>query len=57
MEDEGPLRIFLAGPQRTLAVTPGDVLDEHWRVDGVQDGRLQLTWLPTATPVAVASRP
>lgn len=57
LQDEGLLRIFLAGPQHTLAVTPGDVLDGHWRVDGVQDGRLQLTWLPTATPVAVAGRP
>ena len=56
VEQEGRLLIFLAGPQRTLAVAAGDVLDQRWRVDGADAGRLLLTWLPTHTAVTVAAR-
>ena len=56
VEQEGRLLIFLAGPQRTLAVAAGDVLDQRWRVDGADAGRLRLTWLPTHTAVTVAAR-
>lgn len=56
IEEDGQTRLFLAGPQRTWVVATGDVLDRRWRVDGVADGRLQLTWLATGESVAVAAR-
>ena len=56
IEQEGELRFFIAGPQRTLAVRAGDVVDERWHVNGVDAGRLLLTWLPTDTAVTVAAR-
>lgn len=56
IEEEGRLRVFLAGPQRTLAVSAGEVLDQRWRVDGIDAGRLLLTWLPTHTVVTLAAR-
>lgn len=56
VEQEGRLLVFLAGPQRTLAVAAGEVLDQRWRVDGANAGRLLLTWLPTHTAVTVAAR-
>ena len=56
VEQEGRLLVFLAGPQRTLAVAVGEILDQRWRVDGADAGRLLLTWLPTHTAVTVAAR-
>lgn len=56
VEEEGRVRVFLANPQRTLAVGVGEVLDQRWRVDGTDAGRLLLTWLPTHTAVTVAAR-
>jgi hypothetical protein len=57
LEEDGRVRIFLASARATHAASPGDVLDAQWRVDGIQNGRLQLTWLATQTAVSVASRP
>ena len=56
IEEEGQVRFFLAGPQRTLAVRAGEVLDQRWRINGAEAGRLLLTWLPTDTAVSVAAR-
>ena len=56
IEQEGELRFFLAGPQHILAVRAGEVLDQRWRINGSDAGRLQLTWLPTDTAVSVAAR-
>ena len=38
---------LLAGPQRSVGVRAGDVLDTHWRIDRIAPTALQLTWLPT----------
>jgi hypothetical protein len=56
LEEDGQVRVFLAGPQRTLAVAYGEVVEQRWRVEGVAAGRLQLTWLPTGATVFVAGR-
>lgn len=56
MEVEGRVQIYLSSPQRLVVAHEGDVLDANWRVDAVMPGRLQITWLPTDTPVAVAAR-
>ncbi|MBT9492836.1 MAG: hypothetical protein IV107_10920 [Paucibacter sp.] len=37
---------LLAGPQRSLAVKAGDVVDGQWRVEQVTERGLSLTWLP-----------
>ncbi len=57
VEEDGSTRIFLAGPQRLWVVVPGEVLDERWRVEGIDAGRLQLTWLATGAGITVAARP
>jgi len=57
LEDNGRLQVFLGGPLRTLVVKPGDELDQQWRVDGVDAGRLQITWLATGQAISVAARP
>jgi hypothetical protein len=45
--DDGPSRIaLLAGPQRSVGVRAGDVIDGSWRVDTIADTRIELTWLP-----------
>ena len=55
--EDGKARVFLAGPQRTEVLAVGQTLPEGWRIDGVQDGQLQLTWLATGATVSVAARP
>lgn len=55
--EDGRTRLFLAGPQRTEVHAIGDVLPTGWRIDGVQDGQLQLTWMATGATVNVAARP
>ena len=57
LQEDGRVRIFLASARATHAASPGDVLDAQWRVDGIRDGQLQLTWLATQTAVSVAPRP
>ena len=55
--EDGRTRLFLAGPQGTEVHAIGDVLPTGWRIDGVQDGQLQLTWMATGATVNVAARP
>lgn len=55
--EDGRTRLFLAGPQRTEVHAIGDILPTGWRIDGVQDGQLQLTWMATGATVNVAARP
>ncbi len=56
LETEGRVQIYLSSPQRLVVAYEGDVLDTRWRIDTVSAGRLQVTWLPTDTAVAVAAR-
>jgi|GWRWMinimDraft_5_1066013.scaffolds.fasta_scaffold25093_1 hypothetical protein len=55
--EDGKTRVFLAGPQRMEVLAVGQTLPEGWRIEGVQDGQLQLTWLATGATVSVAARP
>lgn len=56
LEDGPDTLALLAGPQRSLGARAGDVLDSRWRLERVEPGRLQLTWLPTGAGVAVEFR-
>lgn len=48
---------LLAGPNRSLAVKAGDVVDGQWRVDQVNEQGLNLTWLPAKLPQTLVFRP
>jgi len=56
LQDASGLRFYLGGPRTTLAVRAGDTVDRQWRVEGVQEGRLKLTWLATGATVEVTLR-
>lgn len=45
-EPAGKLTIFLAGANRVFLVTQGETIDDTYRVEGVEDGKLALTYLP-----------
>ncbi|MEJ6007978.1 hypothetical protein WG899_20700 [Paucibacter sp. AS339] len=48
---------LLAGPNRSLAVKVGDVVDGQWRVDEVHERGINLTWLPAKLPQTLVFRP
>jgi hypothetical protein len=48
---------LLAGPQRSLAVKAGDVVDGQWRVDQVTERGLNLTWLPAKLNQIISFKP
>ncbi|MCV2351420.1 hypothetical protein [Paucibacter sp. Y2R2-4] len=48
---------LLAGPNRSLAVKAGDVVDGQWRVDQVHERGINLTWLPAKLPQTLVFRP
>jgi hypothetical protein len=50
-------QILLAGPNSTLAVRVGDVVDGQWRVDQINEGGLNLTWLPAKLNQTLGFRP
>jgi len=45
-EPNGHLIIFLSKGDRVLSVSPGDILENTYRVDGISAGQLGLTYLP-----------
>lgn len=53
----GQAQILLAGPSSTLAVRVGDVVDGQWRIDQIQEGGLNLTWLPAKLNQTIGFRP
>jgi hypothetical protein len=52
----GPPQVFLNGPLRSYAVAEGDSPDRLWRIDGVTNGQLQVTWIETGETQTVAAR-
>lgn len=48
---------LLSGPNRSLAVKAGDVVDGQWRIDQVTEQGLKLTWLPAQLTQTIAFRP
>ena len=56
LEEGGTPKALLAGPMRTLAVQAGDVIDQQWRVDEINDRGLALTYKPTGTRQTLAFR-
>lgn len=45
-EPAGKLTIFLAGANRVYLVSQGETIDDTYHVDGIEDGKLALTYLP-----------
>ena len=43
---DGKLTIFLSGVNRVYLVSEGETIDNTYHVDGIEDGRLVLTYLP-----------
>jgi len=56
LEDGQGTRVFIASAQQLWAVQPGQTLDRQWRLDGFEQGQLQLTWLPDGSAVSVPTR-
>jgi len=57
--DDGKPRpvAFLSGPNRSLGVHAGEVIDGQWRVEQIGPAGLGLTWLPAKLPQTIAFRP
>jgi hypothetical protein len=55
--DGDQAQALLAGPNRSLAVKAGDVVDGQWRVDQVTERGLSLTWLPAKLNQTVSFKP
>lgn len=55
--DGGQAQGFLSGPNRSLAVKAGDVVDGQWRIDQVTEQGVKLTWLPAQLTQTIAFRP
>lgn len=49
-------RAVLQGPRATLVVKAGDVIDGQWRIDGIRDRRMTVTYLPLNQPQTVAMK-
>lgn len=45
-EESGRLIIYLAKGEQTYSVSPGDVIDDTYRIDGIESGQLVMTYLP-----------
>ena len=56
LEEDGIAKALLAGPMRTLSVQAGDVIDQQWQVDAVNESGLALTYKPTGTRQTLAFR-
>jgi hypothetical protein len=48
---------LLSGPNNTLSVKRGDVIDGQWRVEQVSPSGVSLTWLPGKLPQNIVFRP
>lgn len=49
-------RAVLSGARRTLVVKAGDVIEGQWRVDGIQERTMTVTYLPLNQPQTVAMK-
>ena len=56
IEEAGITKALLSGPMRTLAVQRGDLIDQQWRVDEINERGLALTYKPTGTRQTLAFR-
>lgn len=56
LDDGQTVQALLSGPQRSLAVAEGAVLDKRWRLDRIGGNQLSLTWLPGGDSITVAYR-
>jgi len=54
--EAGTPKALLSGPMRTLAVQVGDVIDQQWQVDAINERGLALTYKPTGTRQTLAFR-
>ncbi len=56
-EDAGGARALLSNALRTISAAPGELIDGQWRIDAVQSGSVELTWLPGGLRQTIAYRP
>lgn len=49
-------RAVLQGPRATLVVKAGDVIEGQWRIDGIHDRVMTVTYLPLNQPQTVAMK-
>jgi hypothetical protein len=54
--EDGKPKALLSGPMRSLAVQAGDVIDQQWQVDAVNERGLALTHKPTGTRQTLSFR-
>ena len=47
-EESGRLIIYLAKGEQTYSVSPGDVIDDTYRIDAIESGQIVMTYLPLA---------
>jgi hypothetical protein len=45
-EDSGRLIIYLAKGEQTYSVSRGDVIDDTYRIDAIENGQVVMTYLP-----------
>ena len=60
VEGEGAKAVevaLLSGPNKSLSVKRGDVIDGQWRVEQVSTSGVSLTWLPAKLPQNIVFRP
>ena len=48
--------VLLASDERSFGARAGEVVASEWRIERITDQRLDVTWLPTGTAVAVPKR-
>jgi hypothetical protein len=53
---DGRTTALLDGPQRSLGVQAGQVLEQRWRVERIGAERIDLIWLPTGDAVTLDKR-
>lgn len=54
MEEDGQEYIFLASPSQNYVVHTGDVLNDQYRIDGIENGQVVFTYLPLAVNQTLA---
>ncbi|MBV8501058.1 MAG: hypothetical protein JO006_05005 [Paucibacter sp.] len=54
--EDGQPKALLSGPLRTLAVQAGELIDEQWQVDAINERGLSLTYKPTGIRRTLAFR-
>ncbi len=57
LSDGGVEQALLAGPNRTLAVKAGELIDNQWKVESIGPTGLTLVWQPAKLKQLIAFKP